>query len=66
MRTGCSNQDEAIRKFQNAIDLVQMREEQGEQISLSLLGEVNREEQLGIKYQYDQRTGQEIIVIPSE
>ena len=31
-----------------------------------MLGEVNREEQVGIKYRYDQRTGQEIIVIPTE
>ena len=31
-----------------------------------MLGEVNGEEQVGIKYRYDQRTGQEIIVIPSE
>ena len=31
-----------------------------------MLGEVNGEEQIGIKYRYDQRTGQEIIVIPIE
>ena len=31
-----------------------------------MLGEVNREEQVGIKYRYDQRTVQVIIVIPSE
>ena len=30
------------------------------------MGEVNREEQVGIKYRYDRRTGQEKIVIPSE
>ena len=27
---------------------------------------VNREEQVGVKYRYDQRTGQEVIVIPSD
>ena len=31
-----------------------------------MLGEVNREEQVVVSYRYDQRTGQEIIVIPSE
>ena len=31
-----------------------------------MLEQVNREEQLGIKYRYDQRTGQEILVIPSD
>ena len=66
MGTGCSSQDEAKRKFQNVVDLLQLSEEQAEQLDLSMLGEVNEEEQVGIKYQYDQRTGQEIIVIPSE
>ena len=64
--TGCSSQDEAMRKFQNVVDLLQLSEEQAEQLGLSMLGEVNGEEQVGIKYRYDQRTGQEIIVIPSE
>ena len=64
--TGCSSQDEAMRKFQNVVDLLQLNEERAEQLDLSMLGEVNREEQIGIKYRYDQRTGQEIIVIPSE
>ena len=31
-----------------------------------MLGEENREEDVGIKYRNDQRTGQKIIVIPSE
>ena len=31
-----------------------------------MLGEVNREEQVGIKYRYDQGTGREIILIPSK
>ena len=61
-KTGCNSQDEAMRKFQNAIDLLQLSEEQAEQLGLSMLGE----EQVGIKYRYDERTGQEIIVIPSE
>ena len=60
--TGCSSQDEAMRKFQNVVDLLQLSEEQAEQLSLSMFGE----EQVGIKYRYDERTGQEIIVIPSE
>ena len=60
--TGCSSQVEAMRKFQNVVDLLQLSEEQAEQLSLSMFGE----EQVGIKYRYDQRTGQEIIVIPSE
>ena len=64
--TGCKSQDEAMRKFQNVVDLLQLSEEQAEQLGLSMLGEVNGEEQVGIKYRYDQRTGQEIIVIPSE
>ena len=63
---GCKSQDEAKRKFQNVVDLLQLSEEQAEQLDLSMLGEVNREEQIGIKYRYDQRTGQEIIVIPIE
>ena len=66
MGTGCSSQDEAVRKFQNVVDLLQLNEEQAEQLDLSMLGEVNGEEQKGIKYRYDQRIGQEIIVIPSE
>ena len=64
--TGCSSQDEAMRKFQNVVDLLQLSKEQAEQLSLSMLGEENREEKVGIKYRYDQRTAQEIIVIPSE
>ena len=48
------------------IDLLQLSEEKTEQLGLSMLGEVNREEQAAIKYRYDQGTGQEIIVIPSE
>ena len=61
-KTGCSSQNEAMRKFQKLIDLLQLTEEQAEQLGLSMLGE----EQVGIKYRYDERTGQEIIVIPSE
>ena len=64
--TGCSSQDGAMRKFQKVMDLLQLSEEQAEQLGLSMLGEVNGEEQVGIKYRYDQRTGQQIIVIPSE
>ena len=64
---GCNSQDEAMREnLQNVIDLLQLSEEQAEQLGLSMLGEVNGEEQKGIKYRYDERTGQEIIVIPSE
>ena len=61
-KTGCKSQDEAMRKFQNVIDLLQLSEEQAEQLGRSMLGE----EQIGIKYRYDQRIGHEIIVIPSE
>ena len=64
--TGCKSQDEAMRKFQNVVDFSEMSEKQAEQLDLSILGEVNGEEQVDIKYRYDQRTGQEIIVIPSE
>ena len=60
-----SSQDEALRNFQNVIELLQLDEEQAKQLGLSLLGEVNREEQVGAKYQYNQ-IRQEIIVIPSE
>ena len=66
MGTGCSNQNEALRNFQNVVDLLQLSKEQEKQLSLSMLGEVNREEKVGIKYRYDQRTEQEIIVIPNE
>ena len=31
-----------------------------------MFGQVNREVQVGFKYRYDERTGQEINVIPSE
>ena len=55
-----------MRKFQNVVDLLQVSEEQAEQLDLSMLGEVNGEEQVGIKYRYDERTGQEIIAIPKE
>ena len=61
-KTGCSSQDEAMRKFRNVIDLLPLSEEQAEQLGLSMLGA----EQVGIKYRYDEKTGQEIIVIPSE
>ena len=65
-KTGCSNQNEAMRNLQNVIDLLQLRKEQAEQLCLSLFGEVNMEEQVGLKYRYDQCSGQEIIVIPRE
>ena len=61
-----SSQNEAMRNFQNVIDLIQLSEEQAEHLGLSLMGELNGEEQVAITYRYDQRTGQEIIVIPSE
>ena len=64
--TGCSNQDEVMKNFQKVVDLLQLSEEHAEQLGLSMLGEVSREEQVGIEYRYDQRTGQEKIVIPSE
>ena len=64
--TGCINQNKATRNFQNVVDLLQLRKQQEEQLGLSMLGEVNREEQVVIMYPYDQRTGQEIIVIPTE
>ena len=48
------------------VKLLRLSKEQAEQLELSILGEVNREEQLSIKYRYDQRSGQEIIVMPSE
>ena len=66
MKTVCSNQDEAMRNLQNVINLLQLSAEQSERLGLSMSGEENREEQLGIKYRYDQRTGEEKIVIPSE
>ena len=63
MGTECSSQDEAMREnLQNVIESLQLSEEQAEQLDLSMLGE----EQVGIKYRYNQRTRQEIIVIPSE
>ena len=63
MGTGCSSQDEAMREnLQNVVDLLQLSEEQAEQLGRSML----REEQVGIKCRYDERTGQEIIVIPGE
>ena len=66
VRTKYSNQDETMRSFQNVLYLLNLSEQQAEQLGLSMLGEVNREEQVGINYRYDQRTGLEIIVIPSE
>ena len=48
VRTRCSSHDEARRNFQNVIDLLQLTEEQAEQIGLNMLGESNREEQVGI------------------
>ena len=50
VRKGRSNQDEAMRNFQNAIDLLHLDEEQVEQLGLGMLGEVNREQQVGMKY----------------
>ena len=41
-RTGCSNQEEAMRNFQNVVDLLQLSEEQAVQLGLRML-EVNRE-----------------------
>ena len=55
-----------MRNLQNVVNWLHLSEEHVEQLGLSMLGEVSREEQVGIKYRYDQRTGQEIIVIPSE
>ena len=66
VRTGCSNQDEAMKNFQDVIDLLKVSEAQVEQFGLSMLGEVSREEDVGIKYRNDQKTGQKITVIPSE
>ena len=65
VKTGFSNLDEAMRNFQSVIDLLQLSREQAEQLYLSMLGEVNREEQADIKYRYDQRSGQEMLVISS-
>ena len=64
LRTRCSYQEEAMMNFQNVIDLQQLSEEQAEKLVLSMLGELNREEQVGIKYRYDQRTRKELILIP--
>ena len=50
MRTGCSNPNEAMNIFHNAVHLLQLIEEQAEQLALSMLGEVNREEQVGVRY----------------
>ena len=66
VRTRCSYQDEAMMNFQNVLDLQQLSEEQAEKLVLSMLGELNREEQVGIKYRYDQRTRKELILIPRE
>ena len=66
VRTRFRNQDEAMANFENVIDLLQLSEEQAEQLGLSMLGEENRQEQVGIRYRHVQRTGQEINVIPSE
>ena len=38
------------------VELLQLSEEQAEQFRLSMLGKVNREEQVSIEYPYDQRT----------
>ena len=43
-----------MRNFQSVIDLLQLNAEQAEKLSLCMLGEVNREEQVGIGYRYDQ------------
>ena len=66
MRTGCTSQVEAMRNFQNVVDFLPLSEDQAEQLRLIMLGEVNRVEQVGNKYWYDQKTGQEIIAIPCE
>ena len=66
VRTGCSNQEEAMRNFQKVVEMLQLSGEPAEHLRLSMLGEVNREEQVGFNYRCDQRTGQEPIVIPSE
>ena len=50
VRTGCSNQAATVWNFQNVIDLLQLKEEQAEQLDLGMVGEVNREGQVGIKY----------------
>ena len=66
MRKEGSNKNEALRNFQNVVDLLQLSEEQAEQLGLSIWGKVKKEQQIGIKYRYDQKTGQEKIVIPSD
>ena len=55
-----------MKNFQNVVDWLQLCEEQAKELGLSMLGEVDKEEQVGIKYRYDQRTGQEIIAILRE
>ena len=47
LRTKYGNQDETMRSLQNVPDLLNLSEQQAEQFSLSILGEVNREEQVG-------------------
>ena len=47
-----------MRNFMNVIDLLQLSEEQAEHLGLSMLGELTIEEQLGIKYRYNRRSGQ--------
>ena len=51
---------------QNLIDLQQLSGEKAVQLGLSMLGEVNREKQVGFMYRKDQRTKQEIILITGE
>ena len=65
MRTGGSKQGEAMRNFKNVIDLIQLIEEEAEQLRLSMSGEAKRDEQVGIKFRYDQRTRLEKNLIPS-
>ena len=65
-RKVCSDQERNMRNYQNVIYLLKLSEEQAEHLGVNMLGDAIREEQLGIKYRSDQRTGQRIIEIPSE
>ena len=45
---------------------LQLNHEQAEQLNVSMLGEISKEDKVVIKYMVEETTGQEVIVLLTE
>ena len=66
MMAGCSTQDAQTKIVVQVVILLQMMDEQAEKLKWSRLGEISKEEKVGIEYQADEKTRQEVILSSTE